>query len=807
MKNRIVLMGAWFCFHLSMEATAQPDNWVALSQQIDAGPYAGKAFRLEAVLKKGSDEDGIASLFARVQKGDETMGFYDNGLDRIAEGTAWQSRSIEGTIDTDAVALTVGFFTLFDGTYAYDQFRLAVETSPGKWEEIALQNPGFEDRRLIDGLPAGWKLYHPCDHFQFSFMADGTWEGATSLLVTGSGMETDEGAKTYYRMVGFVKAHYDKYEYKIPMRDGIQLYTSVYIPKDAAPDRTYPIMMTRTCYSIGPYGMNRVSNVPGPSEAMIREKYIFVNQDVRGRYMSEGTWTNMTPHIPVKKSHRDVDESSDTYDTIEWLLRNIRNHNGRVGQWGISYPGFYTTAGAINAHPALKASSPQAPVADFWFDDFHHNGAYNLGYFYNTPLFGTAMVKPQEGDWFRFLDQPTPDSYRFFREMGPLKKGDAYYPDNFFWKELRTHVTYDDFWKSRRIIDHVGGMKHAFLVVGGWFDAEDLYGALQTYQALEQRNPGIYNTIVMGPFGHGDWAGGQIHYKHHDLFFGDSLSYFYQNRIEAPFFRHFLKEKGDGETGLPEAWMFDTGQREWKPYGQWPPAGGQELRFYLKKKEILSVEPPADEGGYSTYISDPSKPVPYTMDIPGSFLITPRNYMSEDQRFAASRPDVLVFESEPLTNEMLLAGPIEVELEVSTTGTDADWVVKLIDVYPGDMTLPHTEPHIALGHYQHMVRSEVMRSRFRNRFDKPEPMIPGQKTVIRFRLQDICHTFLPGHRIMVQVQSSWFPLIDLNPQTYVPNIFDAHPEDYIPATQRVYETSSIRVKRYEKTAAPGSGKR
>jgi uncharacterized protein len=608
-------------------------------------------------------------------------------------------------------------------------------------------------------------------------------------------------AQTEPDLSAFIRANYIKYEYQIPMRDGVKLFTVAYVPRDASPQNRYPVMLQRTCYSAGPYGADLYMDAwMAPSETMLREKYIFVHQDVRGRFMSEGQWTNMTPHISAKKTTQDVDESSDTYDTIDWLMKNLPNHNSRVGQWGISYPGFYTSAGMIDAHPALKASSPQAPIGDFWFDDFHHNGAYTLGYFWNTPLFGTQKNAPTPNFWFRFFDRPTPDGYDFYRRLGSLKNGSKYYgADNFFWQELKTHVTYDDFWKKRRILDHLKGIKHAVLVVGGWFDAEDLYGALRTYESVEKQNPGIYNTLVMGPFGHGDWADTQVHHKHHDIYFGDSICQRYQREVEARFFRHFLKGPADGKTGLAEAYMFDTGLKSWTAFEQWPPAKAQTQDWYLLDGEQLGATAPTGKKSYSEYLSDPHKPVPYTADIPGSFQITPRNYMSEDQRFAASRPDVLVFETDPLDKNMTLAGPIEVELFVSTTGTDADWVVKVIDVYPGDTpNSPYTPDHVALGGYQQMVRSEVMRSRFRNSYEKPEPMKPGAITPIRFQLQDVYHTFQKGHRLMVQVQSSWFPLIDLNPQKFVPNIFDADATDYIKATQRIYHEakypSKIRVK-------------
>ncbi|MBD0278442.1 MAG: CocE/NonD family hydrolase [Flavisolibacter sp.] len=592
-------------------------------------------------------------------------------------------------------------------------------------------------------------------------------------------------------MNAYVKEHYNKFEYQIPMRDGIKLFTAVYVPKDASETARYPIMLNRTPYSVGPYGADKYRGMIAPSDTMMRSKYIFALQDVRGRYMSEGVWTNMTPHISNKRSNTDVDESTDTWDTIGWLVKNVANNNGKVGQWGISYPGFYTSAGSIDAHPALKAASPQAPIADFFFDDFHHNGAFTQGYFWNFPIFGTYKDKPTPEDWYTLFEKGTEDSYDFYRRSGTLKQlGDKYYSNNFLWQQMSTHPNYDTFWKKRRIVDHLRNLKPAYLVVGGWFDAEDLYGALVTYKEIERNNPGIYNTIVMGPFAHGGWAHEQGHHKHYQIYFGDSIATFYQRNIEATFFDHFLKGPGTGTTGLPEAYMYNTGSKEWQRYEAWPPQRAEKRKLYLQKGEKLGFNAPTDNS-FSEYVSDPKKPVPYTMDIAGSFGITPRNYMSEDQRFAARRPDVLVFETDTLNSDITMAGEITVRLNVSTIGTDADWVVKLIDVYPGyEKNTPYTPQGATLSGYQQMVRSEAMRSRWRNSFEKPEPMVPNKITPITFRLQDVLHTFKRGHRIMVQVQSSWFPLIDLNPQKYVPNIYKAEPADFIKATQRVYHSAA-----------------
>ncbi|MCS6967410.1 MAG: CocE/NonD family hydrolase [Cytophagales bacterium] len=590
----------------------------------------------------------------------------------------------------------------------------------------------------------------------------------------------------------FIRENYQKYEYYIPMRDGVRLFTHVYVPKDASEKNKYPIMMMRTCYSVAPYGLDRYPTRLGPSPVMMREKYIFVYQDVRGRYMSEGQWTNMTPHIPNKKGKTEVDEASDTYDTIEWLLKNIKFNNGRVGLWGISYPGFYAAASALCNHPALKAVSPQAPIGDFFFDDFHHNGAFTLSYIHTFPVFGVQKKENTPESWFTHqnLKPSTRDIYQWLLDLGPLKNiTEKIYPDNFFWREIVEHPNYDEFWQKRDIVRHMKNLKPAMMVVGGWFDAEDLYGPLSIYKANEKGSPKAYNTIVMGPFGHGRWARdlpGPT--THTNVYFGDNIAQFYQQEIEAKFFRHFLKESGNGKTGLPEAYMFDTGAKKWQQFDAWPPKKSRALVFYLRENGKLSKEEPTATESYSEYISDPAKPVPYTENYVQMSRFSIFDYMSEDQRFAARRPDVLVFQTEELTEDLTLAGDIQVKLRVSTTGSDADFFVKLIDVYPGDEPdHPHmSDKRMILGGYQQMVRSEIMRARFRNSFEKPEPMQPGQITEVNFRLQDVLHTFKKGHRIMIQVQSTAFPLFDRNPQKYVENIYKANAEDFIKATHRVY---------------------
>ena len=580
-----------------------------------------------------------------------------------------------------------------------------------------------------------------------------------------------------------------KREFEIPMRDGITLFTSVYLPKDQS--RTYPILLLRTPYSVRPYGADDYKTRIGPSSTLMRDKYIFVYQDVRGRWRSGGEYDNMRPNVPGNTA--DIDESSDTYDTIEWLLQNLTIHNGRVGQWGISYPGHYTIAGAVDAHPALKASSPQAPISDFFFDDFHHNGAYLQSYWLATSVFGYQKTAPTETAWYKMVQPTERSDYDFFMKMGSLKNASNYYKDdNFFWKQLSEHPNYDAFWQKRSILPHLKNIDHAIMTVGGWFDAEDLYGPLNIYKTVEKHNPNTYNTIVMGPWSHGDWARDREDQYVSYINFGKNLSADYQQQIEARFFDHFLKGAGDGKTGLPEAYMFDTGTKKWREFSQWPSATARTHRLYFGEGEQLSVNKATDPSAEFSYISDPAKPVPHTSEVRMRF--TPRPYMADDQRFATQRPDVLTFVTEPLTDPLELSGEIVANLQVATSGTDADFIVKIIDVYPDTTSQdPNIPANIVLGGYQQMVRSEVMRARFRNSFSQPEPFVPNQKTKVSFSLQDVQHTVKPGHRLMVHIQSTWFPLIDRNPQKYVDNIFMADDEDFEKAKMTIFGDSYIEI--------------
>ena len=581
-----------------------------------------------------------------------------------------------------------------------------------------------------------------------------------------------------------VSENYDKQEVYITMRDGVNLHTTIYSPKDTS--REYPIILQRTPYSSNPYGEDQFRSKIGPNEYLMQEGNIIVYQDVRGRWMSEGTYDNMRAYIPNKKG-KQIDEASDTYDSIDWLVKNIKNNSKRVGTWGISYPGFYAVYSLLDAHPALKAVSPQAGIGDFFFDDFHHNGAYMLSYWRATALFGYQKEKPTTESWYQIPDLGAKDQYQFFLDIGPLSNLDKYYKeDNIFWQQLKEHPNYDEFWKSRGIIQHLEDIKPAVMVVGGLFDAEDLYGPFETYKNIEKRSNN-YNTMVFGPWSHGDWARKKERQAIGNVYFGDNISEDYQKNIETKFFNHFLKGSGTKDSGLPEAYVYDTGNREWNSFDAWPPKNAESKRFYLGADQKLSDTASISE---VSFVSDPKKPVPYSEDI--KMVFTPRKYMTDDQRFAARRPDVLMFETPVLEEDMSLIGAIEAHLKVATTGTAADWVVKVIDVYPPDAEdYEETGPNQKIGNYHMMVRSEVIRGRFRNSFENPEPFEPNKKTDVSFNLQDINHTFKKGHKLQIQVQSTWFPLIDLNPQTYVPNIFHAKKEDFTKQTHSVFGDSFI----------------
>ncbi len=593
-----------------------------------------------------------------------------------------------------------------------------------------------------------------------------------------------------------LREHYTKYEYRIPMRDGKRLFTAVYVPKDQS--RPYPFLMQRTPYSVAPYGVDAYPRRVGPSQELTAAGYIFVEQDVRGRNLSEGTFIEMTPHKATKTA-AEVDESSDTFDTVEWLLKNVTNHNGRVGIHGISYPGFYAIAGIIDSHPAIKAASPQAPMINLYGgDDAYHNGAFMLAA--NFGFYG--FFKQQDGPTpppkvFVPFDFKTQDGYDFFLRGGNLRdlagrlgQGKA----SLFEDQIR-HAVLDDYWRARDLAPQLKGIKTAVLTVGGWFDAEDPQGAFTAHREVGRNNHGIFNGLVVGPWVHGGW-GRNDGAKLGHIDFGAKTSEHFRKNIQLPFFEKMLKDKG--EAKLPVVQAFETGTNVWRQYASWPPAAAKPRTLYFQGGQGLGWVKPAVTG-FDEYSSDPAKPVPFT-----EYTATdvPQEYMVGDQRFAASRPDVLVYQSEVLEEDLTIAGPISPKLFVSTSGSDSDFVVKLIDVFPAELSgepggRRRRDPEIrdvpppgkVMAGYQMLLRGEPFRARYRNSFSKPQAMVPNQVEPIAFSMPDVHHTFRRGHRIMVQVQSSWFPLVDRNPQSFV-TIADAKPTDFVRATQRVYRAAA-----------------
>lgn len=581
----------------------------------------------------------------------------------------------------------------------------------------------------------------------------------------------------------YIRLHYTKHEYMVPMRDGVKLMTSVFVPNDTT--RTYPILLKRTPYSIAPYGADKYPSKLGPSELFVAAGYIFVNQDVRGKFASEGKFTQVTPHVPNKTKPTDIDESSDAYDTIEWLLTHVPNHNGRVGMYGISYPGFYAAAGMIDAHPALRAVSPQAPIADWYFDDFLHHGSFFLAHAFSW-LSSNSVEQSVPGTEpaGRFV-YPSRDGYKMFLEAGSIEDIDKRYLKGTvpFLQTMMQHPDRDEFWQKRALLPHLKNVAPVVMTVAGWYDAEDLYGSFKTYQSIERQNPGVHNVLIVGPWRHGGWASadGETLGK---VSFSSKTSAFYQAEIELPFFEKYLKDKD--VPALAEATVFETGSNAWRVFDHWPPQTTDMKQLFLHDKGRLDWIAPKDEvpieseESHDEFISDIDKPVPYTETI------TPRmtvEYMVDDQRFASRRPDVLTYQTDVLTEDMVLAGPIEASLWVSTTGTDADWIVKVIDVHPD---APDSAP---LAGGQMLIRSEVIRGRYRNDYAKPEPFVPNEPTLVQLELLDVLHRFRKGNRLMVQIQSTWFPLVDRNPQKYVPNIYFAKPDDFQKATHRVFRSS------------------
>ena len=579
--------------------------------------------------------------------------------------------------------------------------------------------------------------------------------------------------------------HYTKTEVNIPMRDGIKLFTAIYEPKN---NGKHPILINRTPYSIGPYGENAYKAFWNTHYMeYFRKNYIVVLQDVRGTFMSEGEFMDVRP-FNDHKGPKETDEASDTYDGIEWLIHNVKNNNGKVGVFGISYPGYYATMAALSGHPALKAVSPQAPVTE-WFigDDFHHNGAFME---MDAFSFYTSFGKPRRQltkTWTAGFQYYTKDNYRFYLDIGPLKDLATLTGDSLkFWKDIYAHPNYDKWWQERNTRNFVQHIPHhtATLVVGGLFDAEDCFGAWNLYNAIEEKGNNN-NKLVMGPWSHGGWARTTGEFLG-NVRFGGKQSEWYQKNLEIPFFDYYLLGKGSLKN-IHEANIFFTGVNKWRSFDKWPPKAEQPRPIYLNGDGSLGWSlPHADI--YNKYTSDPARPVPYTEDV--HFHRT-REYMDDDQRFAARRPDVLVYKTDTLSSDVTLAGPVIADLFTSISTTDVDFIVKLIDVFPDNFAYKDSidgkgdGKDYPMGGYQMLVRGEVMRGRYRNSFEKPEAFIPGKITEVKYTLPDVAHVFKKGHRIMIQIQSTWFPLVDRNPQQFV-NIYTCNKEDFVPCDVKIY---------------------
>jgi putative CocE/NonD family hydrolase len=580
--------------------------------------------------------------------------------------------------------------------------------------------------------------------------------------------------------LAWLKQHYVKKEQYIPMRDGVRLYTITYYPIDST--EKHPILIGRTPYSAAPYGDGWMSFGSTYLKEYIKEGYCIVLQDVRGKFMSEGEFVNIRPFNPNKKTSKDIDEASDTYDTIDWLIKNVPNNNGKVGVFGTSYPGFYAAMAALSGHPALKAVSPQAPVTD-WFmgDDLHHNGAFFLmdGFgFYVGFAFGAPRPKPTT-QWSKFLNQPDKDSYAYYLKMGALPNLTKLTGDSIkFWNELMEHPNLDSWWRPRNDRQYVSRINPgtATLIVGGLFDAEDGYGTWNLYRAIEARAKNN-NKLVIGPWYHGQWGSSNAGNHLGSVKFGSNTANFYKQNLEIPFFNYYLKGKGNMDT-LAEATIFFTGENKWRRFNKWPSAGLKPTSIYLNTNHTLKFITSAV--GYDEYVSDPANPVPYNA---GVHKERTTEYMVDDQRFASKRKDVLVYKTPVLDKDITLGGPVIADLWTSISTTDADFVVKLIDVFPDGNV------DTVMNNYQMLVRGDVFRGRFRKSFSKPEAFIPGKTSEVKFTTTDIAHTFKKGHRIMVQVQSSWFPLVDRNPQQFV-NIYKASDKDFIKSTIKIWHSKA-----------------
>lgn len=622
------------------------------------------------------------------------------------------------------------------------------------------------------------------------------WMVGMSMLAGGAAVAQEKPAADPQReAMQFVMAHSKKMEFHVPMRDGVKLYVAAWVPEGGFADKgPYPFLMTKTPYGCGGYGDAKSAPRVTGNAALLRSGYILVCEDVRGRWNSEGSWLEMTP----SRDGKGTDESTDMSDTVDWLIKNVPNNNGKVGIMGISYGGFYTAASIVDSNPAIKAASPQAPIIDLWMgDDAYHGGALMLSANHSFYAQGfhpqvTPLTKDKRSD-FEF---GTNDMYQWYLQHGTISELDS--PaggTNPLLHDQLVNTTYNEYWKARNLEPHMHGVKTAVLEVGGWFDAEDLSGPVKVFHAIDRLSPGApENTLVEGPWVHGGWARSEGS-RLGDVTFGSKTAEFYRNEIEAPFFEHWLK--GKEITPLPKAYTFETGSDVWRKYDAWPPKAAVAKMIYFAPGGGLQWSAPTEKRSSDEYVSDPAHPVPFTQYITGADV--PQRYMDDDQRFALTRSDVVAYQTVPLSEDVTVVGPVKPRLKIASTGTDSDFVVKLIDVFPEDYKdasddagapqgkRSQAEPVFLQG-YQMLVRGEPFRAKFRNSWEKPEALTPGKVTAVDFTMQDVNHTFKKGHRIMVQVQSSWFPLVDRNPQKFI-DTAKAKASDYVKATETIFHQS------------------
>jgi len=578
----------------------------------------------------------------------------------------------------------------------------------------------------------------------------------------------------------------------IAMRDGAKLHVEIFSPRNAT--EPLPFLFERTPYGVG----DSEGEIASSYKDLAEDGYIFVFQDIRGRYKSEGTFMMQRPPKPVDAPGQAIDESTDTNDSIDWMLAHLPNNNGRVGMLGVSYDGWTAAMGMLGGHKALRAVSPQASPADMFLgDDFHHNGAFRLSYGFEYAWLTEATRENSDFEFDRY------DTYEWYLNVGPLSNiqakvlKDKKLPT---WTDFTAHPNYDQFWQRQAMRPYLTRVTVPTLNVAGWWDQEDFYGPVTIYRALEKHDQGNRNFIVVGPWRHGGWSGGPGQ-KLGNIDFGSPTGEYYRSKIQAPFFAYYLKDKGS--LVQPEATVFEAGSNTWRTFDSWPPKNATTKSLYFQPNGGLAFTPPKATGdsSFDSYVSDPAHPVPYrkrpiepTYYPKGSGWYT---WLLEDQRFVQGRPDVLSWETEPLTEDVVVAGEITAKLFASTTGRDADWVVKLIDVYPEKY-----DPDFKLGGYEFMIANDVFRGRFYKSFEKPVPLVPNVVTPFTIDLHTQSYRFQKGHRIMVQVQSTWFPIIDRNPQTWVPNIFEAKAADYKAQTHRIWRTPTQASRVEIQTVAP-----